>query len=574
MSQFNILHFTDLHLDDVTSPNENLRKAKYKEFIDGLSEKIAEVIGEKIDTVVCTGDFINKGKVGNFEHAISIMNFLVKKFSLSNKDVAVCIGNHDIIVSDDKAGKSIDARKAFTDLEKLFQPDTIIEQNDIYKIFRCSKKDIYFLCFDSTFGSKGENLPSKLSDHQIDEIITQIDEKIPADKVLIVLSHYPMILFNRSQVVNEEDNWVDKHLWKSGNLIVERCYLKRKGSLTFWFFGDGHLPDFWSYNDYHHFLMTGMIGGNYLNPTYKDSAGVSISFNKTNEAKVIQIDTETKAIKIHTFSYKSKGINLSPHVGMWDSNVSDLRIVDNPFEKQIKPQEEIASQIGAEKKSFDTITTLVSQSVEDEIINQIRDKRLYSFNRYATSKKEVSLGWVSISKLFESKELLSRCIEKSVKWLDDLPGISISKENTIFIGIDFWGAIFASQASIIKDVENYCIATKSKGQHNVLLEKPEFLCNKLQEKKMKLVNIVLFTDVISTGNTVLSIQQKIRDCLEQKDNLNWIALSIISDVKQGRNIELNNITALGALCKNLRIPILNTEDLPDETILPIKYDIR
>lgn len=574
MNKLNILHLTDLHLDDILSTNENLRKAKYKEFINGLFEKIATTLNEPIDFIICTGDFVNKGKILNFGHATTIINYLVSKSSLTDNEVVLCIGNHDFVIADDKSGKEKEARKDYYELEKKFQPTSIIKESVFHKIYYCDKKDIYFLTFDSTFGSKGENVPSKLSDIQIDEIITDIDEKIPSDKLLLILSHYPMILFNRSQAFVEVENWVDDHLWKSGNIIVERTYQIRKNSLTLWFFGDGHIPDFWSYNNDHHFLMTGMIGGNYTNPTYKQTDGSVNAYNKTNEVKVLQIDKGIKKIKINTFSYKSKAYRLSPHVGYWENTNSDFRLVDNPFEndKVIVPEgDKITS---SEVKTQDNITHLISTSVEEEIIRQIREKKLYSFNRYSTSKNDVSLGWVSINKLFESNELLSRCIEKSVDWLDKVSGITISKNNSIFIGIDFWGAIFSSQASIIKDVDNYCIATKSKSEHNVLLEKPEFLCKKLELKNTDLINIILFTDVVSTGNTLLSIQEKIKECLKDKTNIKWIALSIISDTKQKRKVELNNFTALGSLCINLRIPILSNEELPDETILPVKYDIR
>lgn len=153
------------------------------------------------------------------------------------------------------------------------------------------------------------------------------------------------------------------------------------------------------------------------------------------------------------------------------------------------------------------------------------------------------------------------------------PGIEIDRTNSIFIGIDFWGAIFASQSSIIHNIENYCIATKSRSEHNILFEKPDFLCEKLYNKKEHLKSIVIFTDVISTGNTVISIQNKIKTCLGLGNSINWLAVSIISDIQQARKVELNSFAALGSLCINLRIPVLNIDDLPPHDILPNKYDI-
>lgn len=575
MKDLRILHITDLHIDNITSVKENLRTAFYKEFIDGLMTKIAATQGgKKIDLIICTGDFVNKGKTENFVHAETVLNYIISKTNLTTADTAVCIGNHDILTALDKIGNNTGARENFTKLENVFHASEILINRDTHKIFRNPNLDIYFLTFDSTLGANGSNLPSILSDEKIDEIIVDVDSLVHQEKLLIVLSHYPMILFNRSQAIVDSENWVENHFWKSGFNIVERCYKKRKGSLTLWFFGDGHLPDFWSYNDFHHFFMTGMIGGNYINPIYKDpKSGNVVPFNKTNEAKVIFVSSSND-IKINTYSYRSKGYVYSPHTGSWEHTLSEIRLVDNPFEKISLPEYPDEAGQPSASRSIDTITNLISTSVQEEIISQIRERKLYSFNRYATSSSEVSLGWVSITKLFENRELLSRCIDKTVFWLNNLKNINLVSEDSIFIGIDFWGAIFASQASMMKNIDNYCIATKSKSQHNILLEKPEFLGYKIQSRSSSLKSIVLFTDVISTGNTVLSIKEKISNYLGNSDNVNWVALSIISDMNQTRKVELNNFTALGSLCTSLRIPILKIDELPDEGILPVKYDIR
>lgn len=573
MPKLNILHITDLHLDEITSTNENLRKAKYKEYIDDLVESINSTLKQRINFLACTGDFLNKNKVQNWQHARTILNYLVSKLKIAYSEVAICIGNHDIDLSLDAKGELAQSRKLYNEIADTFHPEETVVEDDFYKIFYSPQNRIYLLTFDSTLGCDGKNVPGKQSDDNIDRVITTIDEKVPLDRPLVVLSHYPMVLFNRSQIHLDGENWVEEHLWKSGTYLAERIYKRRKEGLTLWLFGDGHLPQFWSFSKYHHFFMTGMFGGNYIKTTFKDTSGQIKAYNKTNQAKVIECNLLDNTLVLHTYNYSTNQYENNPHLGTWDHIASEIREVDNVFEKYSAMTKNEPTFSTSAHVNPDSVTQRISSSVEEEIISQIRDRKLYTFNRYATSSTEVSLGWVSINKLFEKNELLSRCIQKMAEWISKVLGSSFDRTNTIFIGIDFWGAIFASQSSIILNIENYCIATKSRNEHNILFEKPEFLCEKLSGKKNDLKNVVIFTDVISTGNTVISIQQKINDCLALRDNINWIAVSIISDVKQPRKVEINNFFALGSLCINLRIPILNVSDLPSLDILPNKYDI-
>lgn len=574
MSDLRILHVTDLHLADFSDTSENLRKAFYKEYIDGLHAKVTEVINEPIDLIVSTGDFVDKGRTENYPYVRVILDYLASKFAIKKDLIATCLGNHDFVLTEDAAGREQKAREAYSTFAKNYNKRTVVAEKDFFTLYKDDTLNRYILSFDSTLGCKGLNIPSSLTDAQIDEVITCVDENIPSENLLVILSHYPMIIFNRSTVASQVDNWVDEHLWKSGHIIVERIYKKRPNGLTLWFFGDAHIPDFWSYNQSHHFLMTGMLGGNYKKQTTKAKNGDTVAYNKTNEAKIFSISSPGDIV-IHTFSYQSKGYQHSVHTGEWIHHVSATRIVDNPFATVKVSTEAPTSPFDSKIQTAEIPNKLevISTSVQEEIMVQIRERKLYSFNRFATSQKDVSLGWVSVTKLFESNELLSRCIEKTVDWLRNKTELKYDKENTIFIGIDFWGAIFASQCSLIMDIENYCIATKLKAAQNVLFEKPEFLKDKLAGKFSTIENIVLFADVISTGNTIVELKKKIKEMLPPDKKINWLAASIISDGRQISNNEITDFFSIGALCTTLKIPVLSVSDLPPEDILPIKFSM-
>lgn len=548
-----ILHITDFHISNINSSDEKLRLAFYEEFLDGLVNELRDSFSiTSVDYLFCTGDFIDCGSVDNFEHAKVVIDYLGEKLSAKDK-IAVCLGNHDYIISLDKQGKQSEARASYYEFEKNFQIGHECIKRDFYQIRKVN--DHYVLIFDATLGSLGSNKPSILSDTQIDNVVMDIAKYVPSNKPLFVLSHYPMITNQRSQQRLEEIGWEDSHLWKSGSKIVERIFNKRQECLTFWFFGDGHAPDFTSFNNFHHFLMTGMIGGNYVNPTFKDKDGNLKSYNKHTEVKLVLINEE---ITINTIFYKPKGNTFDPHTGEWQSVKSKIRIEEN-ISVKIK-EDDKPPAVGPN----DIKTELISDSVQREIIETIKLKKLYSFNRYSTSDEDVSLGWVAIPRLLESRELLNRCIDKSILWLKDEISV-LNTKSSILIGLDTWGSIFATQISVRENIKNYCVATKDGGRHNVHFESIEALCDRIKEiKEMKY--IIFFTDVVATGNTIIQLKKKL-EVVTQGD-VKWICVSLISDKSQKRVKNFDEFNSVGTLCSDLILPLVKKSQLPDESILP------
>jgi hypothetical protein len=480
---------------------------------------------------------------------------------LNSSQVGMTLGNHDYVRKDDAQGRVADARKGFTDLSSNFIFGKNIKKGLFFDLWE-NQRGHFLLTLDSTFGEKENFGPSKLATKEIDEVVSCVMDWVPNDNPLIVLSHYPMVLNSRAQYITEEDNWTENHLWKSGTKISERILSSRNSSPTFWLFGDGHVPDFCTYNENHHFLMTGMIGGNFINPTYQNLGGDKIPYNKHNEVKIIGIDGEL--VSIETISYRSKGNTNDPHLGQWETIPSSIRKEVDLFKTgKLNPEHQTEAQLSIKQ---DPSTEIISISVQEEILDLIQIKSLYNFNRYLISKDDVSLGWISIYKLFESQELLSRCIEKSIEWLDKK--IRADYSDTLLIGVEFWGAILATQVSIRKELQNFCVATKSGGKHYTELEKIDMLCERVKALK-NIVQVVIFTDVISTGNTVSLIKQRLQKILPSKTN--WILISVITDISQKRN--LNEFFAVGTFCGDLRIPILKKNELPDESILPVKFNI-
>ena len=182
------------------------------------------------------------------------------------------------------------------------------------------------------------------------------------------------------------------------------------------------------------------------------------------------------------------------------------------------------------------------------------------------------MGWVPINKLMEDYSILSSCVESTITWLEGMPHVN----NIIFIGIDFWGSIIASQLSVRMNVCNMCLSTKkydgSLSVYKDSLEKSiDQICSSI-----KLDSVVLVTDVISSGRTVHNIYAELNKILSDKhiEIGNWVVVSIIADIKKHSDMLLSNFAIIGTFCGSLKIPVIKSLDLPDEDILPPKHDLR
>jgi hypoxanthine phosphoribosyltransferase len=168
--------------------------------------------------------------------------------------------------------------------------------------------------------------------------------------------------------------------------------------------------------------------------------------------------------------------------------------------------------------------------------------------------------------LLDQGELLSSLVTQMAK--------EIKKEltnfvpnNAVVIGLDSWGAILASQVSVMTGVKNYCIAGRAKGLTHTASERiSETVRNGVVECDL----IILISDVIGTGMSLKGVYDDLSEKMtpEQKEQVKWTLLSVICDDRYDRQSNLcfahTNMTA----CKDLRMPILKNDDLPSESVLP------
>jgi len=534
-----ILHLTDFHLHDIdASSKEHFRKDYYEQYLTPLLE-IVRKIG-KIDCIIATGDFIDRGKENfkNFEHAKHILEYTAKTLSIRNENIGVCIGNHDFDKDLDKEGKLAEARKEFFSFAENFSNGHALKKEERYAISLVSD-NTYFLSLDATLNRDGKDQPGILSSLEINTIIEAIKEYDNPNNLIIVGSHYPLNYFERT-FPTDQDGFFDRHFWRTGELLKERIQSTLKQSPVLWLFGDTHQGAQNIHNN-QLFVMSGRIGMKVVDPAKNEYSILS------RQANVIEFDSDTST-QVRTIEFKPTGHKDDDQRGEW-------------------------KLMEAESYEFKTDTAqLIDESIQEDLIKVIKKGKLYKFGRFVINNGEdISLGWISMNSLLtdSSIAILPGIVRQSRAWIETKIGAD-KNQSTLLIGIDFWGAIIASQLSVATGMKNFIVGSRGDKKNYSLQEvlessEPEF---KIEEIK----NIIFLTDVVSSGRTIETIHKKLIEKYADKGlNIdNYIAIAVISDRRQKKKVDLGFLKSFGTFCGNLRIPVVDADMLPDEDILPKK----
>ncbi len=534
-----ILHLTDFHLHDIdASSKEHFRKDYYEQYLTPLLE-IVRKIG-KIDCIIATGDFIDRGKGNfkNFEHAQLILEYIAKMLSIRNENVGVCIGNHDFDRDLDKEGKLAEARTEFYRFAEKFSYGHALKKEERYAISLVSD-NTYFLSLDSTLNRGGKDQPGILSSFEINTIVEAIKEYDNPNNLIIVGSHFPLNYFERTFPI-DQDGFFDSHFWRTGEVLKERIQSTLRQSPVLWLFGDTHQGAQNIHNN-QLFVMSGRIGMKVVDPAKKEYSILS------RQANVIAFDSDTST-QVRTIEFKPTGHQDDDQRGEW-------KLMDaEPYEFRIDTAE------------------LIDESIQEDLIKVIKKGKLYKFGRFVINNGEdISLGWVSMNSLLtdSSIAILPDIVRQSRGWIETKIGTD-KNQSTLLIGIDFWGAIIASQLSVATGMRNFIVGSRGDKKNYSLQEVLESSEPELKIEEIK--NIIFLTDVVSSGRTIESIHKKLIEKYTDKGLSidNYIAIAVISDRRQKKKVDLGFLKSFGTFCGNLRIPVVDADMLPDEDILPKK----
>jgi orotate phosphoribosyltransferase-like protein len=197
-----------------------------------------------------------------------------------------------------------------------------------------------------------------------------------------------------------------------------------------------------------------------------------------------------------------------------------------------------------------------NEEVEKEILRVIKLKKLYKFGRFHVSEDYISLGWVEIIKLMNDKDLLNRISDKSYEIIKSI--ITDPFTGSLFLGVEIIGGILASQLSVRFGTKNSIIPIRSKSDH---YSEFEFSHSSAFDNLESVKNIVIFIDLISSGNTIISLVNEIK---EKNPLINVHVISVISNNIADRLNSIPNTKSYHTFCSILKIPIIKHSDMPDE----------
>ena len=547
--RYSILHITDLHLNDFEGTSEHLRRTFYEEYIDDLVVEIKKLF-LRIDCIIISGDLVDRGTIENYPNVGIIIDYLADQINVPTTNIYFCIGNHDFKYKEENedASNSHEVRNPYYKFIEKYGKGILFE-NERVTLSKVEEK-IFYMSIDSTLGSNAKKLkgkPGNISQYEIDKIIKDVLKKyLTSGSLLMIGCHYPIIPFPSGLVAIDEDNWEEKHLWKSANSLRIRIN-KIKDIHKVWFMGDCHIPDHINFEE-SYFIMTGRFGGT------TDVTSIKYVSHIPRQCKILAIDLSLEDFPIYTLNFDALTHKENPNLGKWTTKSSTVRVI-NPTNHEIL----------VDAQSETSLLNLISEDIEERIISRIQEYGLYTFGRFITSNENTSLGWININLLLNSVELLSSIVSKSFDFIEEHMNLDYSK--SILVGIDFWGTIIGSQLSVRTGMRNFALPTRGFGQYHSNFE----TSNMDLEHQFNEVNSVLFIiDVISCGDT---LNRLVEYSLSKNNKLKFYVISIISNHSTIKSENFSKITTAATFCEKLRIPVINNNLLPSEDILSANINL-
>ena len=543
-----ILHITDLHLNNFEGTSEHLRRKFFQEYIDNLVAKIydKDLI---ISYLVLTGDFIDRGKTENFEHIKEIVSYICEKLKIKISNVCCNIGNHDYKWKDENGdfSKSKEVRAAYHDFIKPYKGEIIYESERFF-LKKLDEDNVFYLSIDSTLNSI-QGRPGTISSAEIDEIISDVLRKhIGEASTLLIGCHFPIISDDRNFLASEEENWHENHVWTKGTPLRERIS-NLKTVNTVWFQGDVHAGQQKEIGN-STYILTGRFGGD-----------ISTISEFPRQCKVLTVNTDIKERVVFACNFNSKTHLPNENMGDWEIiGPSEIR----SFESKETVIAVATNTIKSEPIGFNI--KVIDSEIEDEIMSDIKINNLFRFGRFKTNNEFSSMGWINMNSLMNQPVLLSRLLEKSVKYIKET--VNSKSTECLIIGLEVIGGIIASQISVRLNTKNFIFPVRGNGK---FYSAEEIDKTQLFKELVSVKEVVIFIDVISSGKTMVEFVAELQ---QNNNNIIIHVISVITNNISSRPTETSNFSSYATFCNKLKIPLVKNNDLPDESIFPSILDFN
>jgi hypothetical protein len=571
------LHITDLHIDDPVSGPELLRKGKYKEYLGDLAHTIRANGISSLHAAAVTGDFVNCGKTGNLAHAGDVVGFLLAEFGLKDENAAMCLGNHDVDRALEQAGKFSESRKPVNEFMSRFangtRSQTVDSVRDRAVLCRPSP-GIWCLMLDSLLGCDKAHAPDpgKLNTPTESDGILELVQAVPQDALLVIGTHYTVDASVGRQAAweDEQPDWYNRHVWTDCTPVKERIQrVRRVPGNTIWLCGDIHREGSVCVGGVS-YITTGRLGTRSTKSESPILRQATVVEHSERGIRLLKATYSTSESRAEYGDWKAEWVDLPRDSGSL-TGVAAKGTTTDP--SKVTPtsadRDRIVSPLSAtagQQKRVDNVT-LISAEMEEDILKSLRDKRLYVWGRFETSGSEVLLSWISVGPLLNVPGRLGAAVNQMGKWLSSqLAEKTITTDRVLLIGVDCWGAVLASQLSIVLNVQNYCIAARGRGEYHTIHES---IGDDVQQAVAQSQAVVLVNDVVATGHTQLWVYEKLCAGLDAgiAKELTWLSLSVFTDPDQPLAADCSFIASHGTACR-IKRPFLSADRVPGDDLVP------
>lgn len=249
----NILHISDLHLEDFKPKDNDLIKSRFQEknFIDKFYSSIKKYC-TKIDYIIITGDSANTGTSKEYSIVRDFLDIMIQELGVEKGQVLICPGNHDInwkksqkafhnaaanaLNNEQEAPKENESYKFhhdkfedFTEFYNDFYNDDNIKFDPlqaVYRDFTISINDnkIQICLVNSCFGESHyhDNHQGYIDHESFEKYLKESDDKI----LKVALLHHVPVVMNDTKSIK---NWDE-----------EIKYLCNKYNVRLFLFGHQH----------------------------------------------------------------------------------------------------------------------------------------------------------------------------------------------------------------------------------------------------------------------------------------------------------------------------------------------
>jgi len=600
---YTILHCSDLHIADPDDPDYLANRDRYKNYIQGLRNTVNDAgsVGDGVDTIVITGDLVDRARVEHFGHARLMIDELCECFAVSAERVVLTPGNHDVVFVDE--GSNL---KAFHEFAGRFSPAAEVPGTNALVWNAPFTEDVLMLAFDTTHPTM-HNRPREFTQAEVDRIFAFIEKT--HSRVIVGCSHYPIPVPNPYAALQGEAEWGEKHVCGTLQTLADRIREMWPERRLVWLCGDVHQPLYVRENRITHIVTSPFSGP-------RDSAA------EPYQANIIRVPLDPGDIELFPFFRRKKPLTKQHLNYRWELGTVTWKTIteqsqttsstSNAASRRAYPESQDAddhknleyldpeghpepappvecntavmpapdtSRLATLCPGVRDSETSTAQPLDEQVAECIRGGN-YQLGRFPLDDGRIALARIRSAGFMNEHHTVQRVVRVLSEWTRDYAATSGSQdprdaERTLLIGIDLWGSILAALLGIRTGFEviqldsrlSDAAITDEQLRAPGSIEHNDWIRGRVAENK----TLVLVVDAVTTGKSLARAWANIAAIagLDPAGGASprIAAVSAICDTSRECPEYLGFLDRHVTTCGLLPIPIVESHELPKPELL-------